>query len=287
MVARDARMSRVWSRAARRGPPPNATTRSRSTRSRSSRAAPTTTALPRAARSRPSVARARCRRGRRAGAAGPRVVRELSVRLFQRLRPHRRAGRSRRRAASRRLHLRVPQRHYGNRPDGDGRPLGRVPFPDRELLHARRLPRALRAVPRGSGPAGGASPASVHRHLGRSRDSPTMPGAAAPGITTPARATGPRARRRRVAPGASGCRCANRRRPTSGMYRQFTFGDLADLLMLDTRSTVATCKRARERRRRGRTRLAAAARRAQEEWLFENLRDSVPPASRGRFSGSR
>ena len=99
-------------------------------------------------------------------AHGAGLVRELSARLLQRLRPHRRARRRRRRAAPGRLHLRVrtgPLRRHraGRRPAVD---------PPARDLGARRLPPPLRALPHRSRPAGGAPPASVHRRVGRPRD---------------------------------------------------------------------------------------------------------------------
>ena len=73
------------------------------------------------------------------------------------------------------------------------------------------------------------------------------------------------------------------------MYRQFAFGDLADLLMLDTRLEG----RDQQVRARATSPASSAPSRqllgaAQEEWLFDGLRDSTRRRqARGRFSASR
>ena len=100
---------------------------------------------------------------------------------------------------------------------------------------ARGLSRALRAVPRGRRSAGRPPPAPVHRRLGRPRDGEQLVERRRR-ESQPARENGTG---RRAAAAFQAWREWMPVRETPGapfrMYRQFAFGDLADLLMLDTR----------------------------------------------------
>lgn len=163
---------------------------------------------------------------------------------------------------------------YGNRADGDGRALDRVPFPDRETItlddyRARyaqyREDVDLQAAHR-------QHPFIVIWDDHESADDSWRDGAGnhdpSEGEWAIRKAAATRAWREwmpvREMPGAD-----------YRLYRQFAFGDLADLMMLDTRldgrdvqvprSDVAAVERS------SRHMLGAT----QEEWLFENLRDST------------
>jgi len=163
---------------------------------------------------------------------------------------------------------------YGNRPDGDGRALGRVPAPDREILtlddyrtrYAQyREDPDLQAAHR-------QHPFIVIWDDHETANNSWLGGAEnhnpGEGEWLARRAVAIRAWREwmpvREAPGVD-----------YRLYRQFAFGDLADLMMLDTRiegrdehvkrDDVAAVERA------SRHLLGAA----QEEWLFESLRDST------------
>jgi alkaline phosphatase D len=163
---------------------------------------------------------------------------------------------------------------YGNRPGGDGRPLGRVPLPDREIIalddyrtryaHYREDP-DLQAAHR-------QHPFIViwddHETANNSWSGGAENHNAGEGDWAVRRAAATRAWREwmpvRESPGAD-----------YRLYRQFAFGDLADLMMLDTRLEGRDVQVAREDvaavDRRSRQMLGSV----QEEWLFENLRDST------------
>ena len=125
---------------------------------------------------------------------------------------------------------------YGNREGaGDGTPFGRVPMPDREIVslddyrqrYAQyREDADLQAAHR------------QHPFIVVWDDHEIANNSWSDGAENhnpgEGRLAGAPARRR-FARGASGCRCASRRTRDLRLYRQFAFGDLADLLMLDTR----------------------------------------------------
>jgi alkaline phosphatase D len=165
---------------------------------------------------------------------------------------------------------------YGERADGDGTPLGRASFPDRELirledyrgrygqyredpdLQAAHRQHPFIAVWDDHEFANNAWHAGAENHT-----------AATEGPWTERRAAAIRAWREWMPVRDSAASAQYR------LYRQFAFGDLADLMMLDTRlegrdqqlapTDVAGLNRA------SRQILGAA----QEEWLFDNLRDST------------
>jgi alkaline phosphatase D len=165
--------------------------------------------------------------------------------------------------------------NYGNRPgEGDGRPLGRVPFPDKELLtlsdyrtrYAQyREDRDLQAAHR-------QHPFIVvwddHETANNSWNSGAENHGADEGDWAVRRDAARRAWRewmpvRESAPGEV------------RMYRQFAFGDLADLLMLDARiegrDDPARAGDVAAIERPSRQLLGSA----QEEWLAGSLRDST------------
>ena len=171
--------------------------------------------------------------------------------------------------------------HYGNRNEGDGRPLDRVPFPDREIVTSTTIARATRNIAR-------IPTCRPHINI-RSSPSGTIVAndACRDGaeIINQARDHGPSARQRRFARGVVDARARGAGIPDYHLYREFAFGDLADLMMLDTRlgrdgQAAQGDNLAVERASR---QIACPV---QEEWLFENLRVQPPP-SRGRCWGSR
>ena len=219
---------------------------------------------------RPHAHAAGGRRGPRAPGAG--VVRQLPARLLQRLRPHRRraptstpcciwatTSTSTSRAATSTRRCRRSRR--------------RPPARDHR---ARRLPPPLRALSHRPRPAGGAPPASVHRRVGRPRDRQQHLEHRAPRTTSRPTATSPPAATPPIRRSWNGCRCATpARRASRSSTARSPFGDLADLVMLDTRLAGRDVQVERtnvlgiEDPRR--TILGAA----QEHWLDGELRESV------------
>lgn len=163
---------------------------------------------------------------------------------------------------------------YGGRNEGDGRPLDRVPFPDRETV----------------------SLADYRARYGQYREDPDLQAAHqqhtfipvwddheftndawADGAQNHDPGEGAWSERKGAAIRAWREWMPVREAPVPDyrLYRQFPFGDLADLMMLDTRlegrdaqapgSDLAALERT------SRQLLGAA----QEDWLFENLRDST------------
>lgn len=177
--------------------------------------------------------------------------------------------------------------NYGNRPgEGDGRPIGRVPFPDRELLtlddyrsrYAQyREDPDLQAAHR------------QHPFIAVWDDHETANNAWRGGAQNHNPGEGEWSDRRAAA------RRAWREwmpvRESAGgdlrLYRQFAFGDLADLLMLDTRldgrdeqavgNDVASIERP------ARQLLGPE----QEAWLNESLRDSTAAGRRWQILGQQ
>ena len=164
-------------------------------------------------------------RRRRAPALRLRLLPAVRAGLLRRLPPHRRrrAGPGR---VPRRLHLRID---LGPRPRAQARRAGAV--------HARRLPRALRALQERPRPAGGARRLPVDRHLGRPRGGQRL-------RRRPSRGRhGARRRSSRAAPPptrptTSTCRCRARMRPKGRdmrIHTQLDWGSLARFHILDTR----------------------------------------------------
>ena len=149
---------------------------------------------------------------------------------------------------------------YGHRPEGDGRPFGRVPFPDREIVSLDDY-RARYAQYRED-----VDLQAAHRqhpfivvwddHETANNSWQRRRGESQSGRRRRGRRAARRPRRAwrewmpvREAPGAE-----------FRMYRQFAFGDLADLMMLDTRIEGRDQQVAARGRRGHRARVAAAAR---------------------------
>jgi alkaline phosphatase D len=163
---------------------------------------------------------------------------------------------------------------YGGRNDGDGRPLDRVSFPDKEIVTL----------------------ADYRARYGQYREDPDLQAAHAQhpfitvwddhefannawrdGAENHDASEGPWPDRKAAAQRAWREWMPVRETPGSDyrLYRQFAFGDLADLLMLDTRIEGRDMQAARTDvasiERASRQILGAP----QEEWLFDNLRDST------------
>lgn len=165
--------------------------------------------------------------------------------------------------------------HYGNRNEGDGRPLDRVPFPDREIVSLDDY-RARYAQYREDPDLQAAH--RQHPFIAVWDDHEFANDAWRDGAENHQPAEGAWAARKAAAIQAWREWMPVREAPANAeyrLYRQFAFGDLADLLMLDTRvegrepqlikSDVTALGRANRQ-------LLGAP---QEEWLFENLRDST------------
>jgi alkaline phosphatase D len=167
-----------------------------------------------------------------------------------------------------------PNAGYGNG-GGDGRPLGRVPAPDRELLtlddyrtrYAQyREDPDLQAAHR------------QHPFIVIWDDHESANNSWSGGAQNHNPGDGEWAVRREAATRAWREWMPVRDTPGADfrLYRQFAFGDLADVLMLDTRlegrdQQVASRDDVAALERGSRQLLGAA----QEEWLFEGLKDSV------------
>ena len=163
---------------------------------------------------------------------------------------------------------------YGNRNEGDGRPLGRAVVPDKEIITLSDY-RARYAQYREDPDLQAAHRQHAfitvwddHEFANNAWREGAQNHDASEGAWTDRQAAALQAWREwmpvREAPNAA-----------YRLYRQFAFGDLADLLMLDTRiegrelqvpRTDVTALERTSRQLLGRT---------QEEWLFENLRDST------------
>ena len=163
---------------------------------------------------------------------------------------------------------------YGNRNEGDGRPLDRVPYPNKEIVTLEDY-RARYAQYREDPDLQAAHRQHVFipvwddheftndawRDGGQNHD-------ASEGSWADRKAAAIRAWREwmpvRETPNAD-----------YRLYRQFAFGDLADLIMLDTRmagrEVQVSVKDVAALERQSRQLLGGP----QEEWLFENLRDST------------
>jgi alkaline phosphatase D len=164
---------------------------------------------------------------------------------------------------------------YGNRNDGDGRPLDRVPFPDRELLTLDDY-RARYAQYREDPDLQAAH--RQHPFIAVWDDHEFANDAYRDGAENHQPAEGPWAERKAAAIRAWREWMPVREVQASAsylLYREFAFGDLADLMMLDTRIEGRDAQAARND--------TAAVERAsrqilgsvQEDWLFDNLRDST------------
>ena len=163
---------------------------------------------------------------------------------------------------------------YGNREGaGDGTPFGRVPRPDREIVSLEdyrqryaqyREDADLQAAHR------------QHPFIVAWDDHETANNSWSDGAENHNPGEGEWPARRAAAMRAWREWMPVRESPggTYRLYRQFAFGDLADLLMLDTRLAGREQQAAREDvatiERASRQLLGAA----QEDWLFEGLRDS-------------
>jgi alkaline phosphatase D len=176
--------------------------------------------------------------------------------------------------------------NYGNRAEGDGRPLGRVPYPDRELLtlddyRARyaqyREDEDLQAAHR------------QHPFIVVWDDHETANNSSSGGAQNHNPGEGEWSVRK-----AAALRAWREWMPVRDvpgrdfrLYRQFVLGDLADLMMLDTRiegrdvqaplGDVAAMERA------SRQMLGAV----QEDWLAEGLRDSTAAGRRWQILGQQ
>lgn len=162
---------------------------------------------------------------------------------------------------------------YGNRAEGDGTPFGRIPMPDREIVSLddyRQRYAQYREDPDLQA-AHRQHPFIVvwddHESANNSWSGGAQNHNPEEGDWNVRRAAAVRAWQEwmpvRESPGGD-----------YRLYRQFPFGDLADLMMLDTRLEGREVQAAREDvatlERASRQLLGAA----QEEWLFEGLRDS-------------
>jgi len=164
---------------------------------------------------------------------------------------------------------------YGNRNDGDGRPLNRVPFPDRELVTLEDY-RARYAQYREDPDLQAAH--RQHPFIAVWDDHEFANDAWRDGAENHQPSEGPWPARKGAAIRAWREWMPVREIPSETeyhLYREFAFGDLADLMMLDTRIEGRDLQAAR-------TDTASVERasrqilgRTQEEWLFENLRDST------------
>jgi alkaline phosphatase D len=164
---------------------------------------------------------------------------------------------------------------YANRQEGDGSALGRVPFPDRELLSLDDY-RARYAQYREDVDLQAAH--QQHPFIAVWDDHEFANDAWRDGAENHQANEGPWAARKAAAIRAWREWMPVREAPKAPdyrLYRAFAFGDLADVMMLDTRidgrdSPVARTDTAG---------LARASRQllgtAQEEWLLENLSDSA------------
>ena len=193
---------------------------------------PTTTASTRAAGSRRSDARARCRATVSSACAfGVASCANLPFGYFNAY-----ASLARRHDLDAVLHLGDYFYEYQNGKYGDGTKLNRVPSPNKEIVALTDYRERYSAVPSRSRSAGGASPAPVHRRLGRPRDCQRH--------VVGWRRKPRRGRRRLVdARGSAAVQAYFEWMPVREdvqtrlprIYRTFSFGDLADLIMLDTR----------------------------------------------------
>ena len=122
--------------------------------------------------------------------------------------------------------------HYGNRNEGDGRPLDRVPFPDREIVTSTTIARYaqyredpdLQAAHRQHPFIAVWDDHGVRTACPRWR-----------GKSSTRRGPWPERKATAIRAWRSGCPCARCSIPDYHLYREFAFGDLADLMMLDTR----------------------------------------------------
>lgn len=163
---------------------------------------------------------------------------------------------------------------YGGRNEGDGRPLGRVPFPDREIVSLDDY-RGRYGQYREDPDLQAAH--QQHPFIPIWDDHEFTNNAWRDGAQNHDKSEGPWAARKAAAIRAWTEWMPVREAPGADyrLYRSFAFGDLADVLMLDTRVEGRDEQVAR-------TDLAAANRASrqllgvrQEEWLFDNLRDST------------
>ena len=165
--------------------------------------------------------------------------------------------------------------HYGNRQEGDGRPIGRVPFPDRELLSLDDY-RARYAQYREDVDLQAAH--QQHPFIAVWDDHEFANDATKDGAENHQPNEGPWAARKAAAIRAWREWMPVREVPSAPdyrLYRAFAFGDRADLMRLDTRIEGRDPQVARTDtaglERASRQLLGAA----QEEWLLENLSDSA------------
>ena len=249
----------------------------------SSRAPPITTASSRAASSRRSAAPERCRRDNarvRLAWCRARTCRSATSTSTRASPP----CRSRRRAASRRLHLRVRQRTAST---GDGARSAACRFPIKRDRGARGLPRAARAVSSGSGSAGAHR---QHPFIAVWDDHEFANNAWSGGAENHNRTgegewmrggRGDSGVARMDADSRDARRCADLS-PVS----QFAFGDLADLMMLDTRIDRPRRAGARDDRARS-SRASRQLLGAEQEGWLRRFAIRPPPSRRGRSSASR
>ena len=176
---------------------------------------------------------------------------------------------------------------YGSRADGDGTALGRVSFPNRELLTLDDY-RARYAQYREDPDLQAAH--RQHPFIVVWDDHEFANDAFRDGAENHQAAEGPWHDRKAAALRAWREWMPVREvqsAPDYHLYRQFAFGDLADLMMLDTRIEGRDAQAAR-----GEPALVEQSSRqilgsAQEEWLFENLRDSTAAAKPWQILGQQ
>jgi alkaline phosphatase D len=163
--------------------------------------------------------------------------------------------------------------HYQNRDGGDGRALGRVPFPDRELITLDDY-RARYAQYREDPDLQAAH--RQHPWIAVWDDHEIANNAWSGGADNHNPGEGEWTARKTVAARAWREWMPVRESPAGEfrLYRQFALGDLGDLLMLDTRlegrDKPAPAPNVAELERGARQMLGPV----QEQWLYDNLRDS-------------
>jgi alkaline phosphatase D len=177
--------------------------------------------------------------------------------------------------------------YYGNRMDGDGTPLGRVSFPNHELLTLDDY-RARYAQYREDADLQAAH--RQHPFIVVWDDHEFADDAFRDGAGNHQPGEGPWVDRKAAAIRAWREWMPVREVQSAAefrLYRQFAFGDLADVMMLDTRIEGRDAQATR-----GEPAVVGQSSRqilgsTQEEWLFENLRDSTAAAKPWQILGQQ